>query len=149
MVVLSGTATIRFGVADTTDDMEANTYGDARESGGVEVEAKVGDVFIIPAGVSHKTYDAKPVEEFVLLTPGDGHRIATREGPGGEAGDVRRVLEETKLSGFTMIGAYPQGEEWDSKTGGEDEGRFEDVWKVQKPERDPVYGVKGGLCELW
>ena len=153
MVVLTGSATIRFGVADTDPDMEANTYGEAREAGGVEVEAKVGDVFIIPAGVSHKTYDARPRGEFGLLTPGDGHGIAIRGGEGGEGGDgdgdVRKVLEETPLSGFTMIGAYPRGEVWDSKVGGEDEGRFEEVWKVGKPERDPVYGEKGGLCELW
>ncbi|KAK3092216.1 hypothetical protein LTR53_019624, partial [Teratosphaeriaceae sp. CCFEE 6253] len=50
MAVLSGSATIRFGVADTSNDMEASTFGDAHEAGGVEVHAEKGDVFLIPAG---------------------------------------------------------------------------------------------------
>jgi uncharacterized protein YjlB len=50
MAVLSGEATIRFGVADTDNDLDRNTYGDGKEDGGVELHAKAGDVFIIPAG---------------------------------------------------------------------------------------------------
>ena len=50
MAVLSGTATIRFGAADTSADLQENTYGDAFEKSGVEVTAEAGDVFVIPAG---------------------------------------------------------------------------------------------------
>ena len=49
-----------------------------------------------------------------------------------------------------MIGAYPKGEEWDFKKGGEDEGRYREVWGVKVPERDPVLGVdEQGLVGLW
>lgn len=137
MAVLSGTATIRFGVADTAEDMEKNTHGDAREEGGIEVQAKAGDVFVIPAGVSHKTFDTTE-GEFGLLTPGGGHDIP----------DVERVLKEIKLDGFTMIGAYPRGGVWDFAVGGEHEGQYDAVWSVPKPPRDPVMG-EGGISTLW
>jgi uncharacterized protein YjlB len=134
MAVLSGSATIRFGVADTVEDMDANTHGSAEEGwerGGIEVHAERGDVFVLPAGTAHKTYDTQPRAEFALLTEGDGHRIV-REGELGE-GDVegyyevvRRKLEGVKLDGFTMLGAYPvEGGEWDFQKGGEDEGAYE------------------------
>jgi uncharacterized protein YjlB len=143
MAVLSGTATIRFGVADTSLDMDENTNGSAREDGGIELEARAGDVFLLPAGTAHKTYNTKPEAEFTLLTPGDGHSIA--------AEDARATLENTTLSGFTMIGAYPaKGAQWDSKRGGEDVGNYEKVWSVEKPENDPVLGKSEiGLCGLW
>lgn len=143
MAVLSGTATIRFGVADTSLDMNENTNGLAREEGGVEIEARPGDVFILPAGTAHKTYNAKPDAEFALLTPGDGHDIAS--------GDARVALEGIKLSGFTMLGAYPEeGGHWDFMKGGENVGEFEKVWSVNKPENDPVLGkLEDGICGLW
>ena len=120
MAVLSGSATIRFGVADTADDMAANTHGDAREPGGIELQANKGDVFILPAGTAHKTFDTLPKAEFALLTPGDAHRI------GDSPGVVRQALERTELDGFTMIGAYPmEGGEWDFAKGGESEGQYE------------------------
>lgn len=122
MAVLSGSATIRFGVADTTADMEANTTGGAWEGGGIELHAEAGDVFILPAGTAHKTYDTRPEAPFALLTPGDGHRILG----GAGADEVRKALEEVELSGFTMIGAYPYGGgEWDFAEGGESEGAYE------------------------
>lgn len=142
MAVLSGSATIRFGVADTSEDLEASTNGPAHEDGGVEVHAEAGDVFLIPAGVSHKTHDTSPAAEFELLTPGDGHHIA--------AEDPRQALVETELSGFTMMGAYPRGSAWDSCQGGEHAGRMEQVRTLPKPERDPVLGDDpDGLCGLW
>lgn len=120
MAVLSGSATIRFGVADTLDDLAANTHGDARERGGLELQANKGDVFILPAGTAHKTFDTRPAAEFALLTPGDGHRI------GEGHGVVREALEKAQLDGFTMIGAYPVGGgEWDFAKGGESEGQYE------------------------
>jgi uncharacterized protein YjlB len=143
MAVLSGTATIRFGVADTSLDMDKNTNGLAREEGGVEIEACAGDVFLLPAGTAHKTFNTRPEAEFTLLTPGNGHDIASD--------DVKAALESVKLSGFTMIGAYPEnGGYWDSMKGGENVGEFEKVWSVDKPEKDPVLGKSAdGLCGLW
>ncbi|KAJ5116034.1 hypothetical protein N7456_000382 [Penicillium angulare] len=145
MAVLSGTATIRFGVADTSEDMDENTFGDKKEQGGIELEAKAGDVFVLPAGTAHKTYNTQPSASFTLLTPGDGHHIA--------GGDVIKALEETenRLSGFTMIGAYPiENAGWNSQRGGEDTGAYERVWSVPKPSADPVLGDSSeGLQGLW
>lgn len=138
MAVLSGTATIRFGVADTSKDLKKNTHGDAWEAGGVTLEAEPGDVFIIPAGVAHKTYETKPEAELKLLSPGTGHSI--------EADDPMKALQEIALSGFTMIGAY-YGGDWDFVTSG---GDFERVWAVPKPKNDPVFGQSDqGLCKTW
>lgn len=138
MAVLSGTATIRFGVADTSEDLDENTHGSAWEDGGVEVEAEAGDVFIIPAGVAHKSFNTKPEDEFKLLTPGKGHGI--------EAEDPRKALADIELSGYTMMGAYSGGE-WDFVKSG---GDYEKVWAVPKPEFDPVFGkAEEGLCREW
>ncbi|RMZ79622.1 hypothetical protein DV737_g3340, partial [Chaetothyriales sp. CBS 132003] len=142
MVVLSGSATIRFGVADTDPDLQMNTYGAAQEDGGIEIAAHPGDVFVIPAGVAHKTHDTTPVAPFKLLTPGSGHGI--------EAPVVREALDKIELDGFTMIGAYPcDGGAWDFAEGGEHSGNYDQVWSVPKPERDPVMGSDGGLTALW
>ncbi|OAP59704.1 hypothetical protein AYL99_07002 [Fonsecaea erecta] len=142
MAVLSGTATIRFGVADTVPDLDESTQGSGKEDGGIELQAHVGDVFIIPAGVAHKTFNTEPSAEFKLLTPGDGHHIAAK--------DVRRALEELPLSGFTMIGAYPEGGAWDFAKGGESTGNYEAVWAVSTPEKDPVLAkAEEGLCGQW
>lgn len=143
MVVLTGTATIRLGVADTTEDMTANTHGDDTkgwEEGGVEVTARAGDVFVIPAGVAHKTYDTQPAAEFRLLTPGDGHH-------GVDSGR----LGEVELNGFTMLGAYPvAGGQWDFAEGGEGREVFEKAWAVPPPRLDPVLGdSEEGVCGLW
>lgn len=138
MAVLSGTASIRFGVADTSPDMYENTYGSAWEDGGVIVEAKAGDVFLIPAGVAHKTFNTKPEAEFALLSPGDGHGIV--------ATDPKKALSEVKLDGFTMMGAY-NGGVWDFIATG---GNYEKAWAVPKPMYDPVLGRGDeGLCKRW
>ena len=141
MVVLTGSATIRFGVADTVTDMQENTYGSGKETGGIELEAAVGDVFVIPAGVAHKTYRAKPDAEFKLLTPGDGHSLLSRED-----------LEKTAINGFTMMGAYDEnGGPWDFAMGEENnEADFERTWAVPAAAWDPVFGGGNeGLYELW
>jgi len=143
MVVLSGTATIRFGVADTSNDMNDNTYGTAREYGGIEIEAKAGDVFIVPAGCAHKTFDTHPNAEFDLLTPGDGHHIA--------AGQEREALSDVEISGFTMLGAYPKSCIWDFMKGGEKSiEEFGEVWSVPIPAKDPLLGAsEEGLVGHW
>ncbi len=142
MAVLSGSATIRFGVADKSSDLDASTHGSSHEDGGVELRAEAGDVFIIPAGVSHKTYNASPAAETKLLTPGGGHRI--------DAEDINQALKDVEISGFTMIGAYPPGVVWDFALGGNHSGEYDKVWSVPKPESDPVLGqAESGLCGLW
>ena len=143
MAVLSGSATIRFGVADTVSDLEESTHGSGKEEGGIELQARAGDVFVLPAGTAHKTFDTSPADEFKLLTPGDGHHVA--------AEDVRSALANIKLSGFTMIGAYPKnGGAWDFAKGGENDGEYQKVWTVPKPEKDPVLGrAEEGLFGLW
>lgn len=143
MTVLTGSATIRFGVADTDADMEENTHGSGKENGGVEVEAHAGDVFVIPAGVAHKTFDTSPVAEFKLLTPGQGHGIA--------ADDAREALSRIDLSGFTMLGAYPtDGSNWDFVERDEDHSKWQETWSVPRPELDPVLGDSStGICGQW
>ena len=140
MAVLSGSATIRFGVADMSSDTGTDTS--LKEGGCIEVTAEVGDVFIIPAGVSHKTFDAVPASEMKLLTPGDGHHI--------DAEDLIKALKDIEISGFTMLGAYPQGCVWDFAVDGQHCRRFEEIWSVPKPDSDPVFRhAESGLCGLW
>lgn len=142
MTVLTGEATIRFGVADTSDDLDESTHGSGQENGGIELHAKAGDVFVLPAGTAHKTFDTTP-GTFALLTPGDGHGIA--------AEDARQALSNIELTGFTMIGSYPRnGGGWDFAKGGENEGEYEKVWAVPMPEHDPVMGdAQDGLLQTW
>lgn len=166
MAVLSGQATIRFGVADdaetlllSKDDDSAIALGHDDDNGGaaagrgglgptaLEIRAQKGDVFVLPAGVAHKTYDPDPASAALkLLSPGDGHRIVTQEGQ-----DPREGMARVELEGFTMIGAYPAGAgRWDYNIGGEHEGKYGDIWNVTKPERDPVLGDNpDGLCGAW
>ncbi|KAK9802136.1 hypothetical protein SCARD494_00069 [Seiridium cardinale] len=143
MAVLTGSARIRFGVADTVDDLEESTYGAGKEHGGIEIEAKAGDVFIIPAGVSHKTFDTKPEAEFKLLTPGQWRAI--------DAQDKYDTLARLEFGGFTMMGAYPiGGRDWDFAKGGEHVGQFEKVWETDKPAKDPVLGeAEAGIVGTW
>lgn len=143
MAVLTGTATIRFGVADTVSDLDENTHGGGKEEGGIEIQAKAGDVFVIPAGVAHKTFDTQPTAEFKLLTPGDAHQVAAQ--------DMKQALADIELSGFTMLGAYPNdGNAWDFSVGGDNGGSYEKVWSVPKPKSDPVLGGSAeGLRGQW
>lgn len=143
MVVLTGKATIRFGVADTTLDLNESTYGSDYESGAIELHAEPGDIFIIPAGTAHKTFDPSPLEDFKVLTPGGAHGIP--------AENVKGLLKGIQLSGFTMIGAYPvDSEEWDWAFGGETSNKFEESWHTPKPPVDPVLGKsEAGICGQW
>jgi uncharacterized protein YjlB len=146
MVVLTGSARIRFGVADVDSSGNNNASSPdgsdntTSEEGGIEVNANAGDVFILPAGTAHKTFNTLPEASLKLLTPGNGHAV-----------DLEGLEKAgSELEGFTMMGAYPVGSEWDFSVGGESEGVYQRVWKVAKPERDPVLGeVDEGLCGLW
>lgn len=130
MVVLHGNAKIRFGAADLT---EGHDPDEDHEVGGVEVDAAAGDVFVIPAGVSHKTFNATPERPFEWLTPNNGHGIGNAD------------LDKADISGFVMLGAYPRdGAQWDFCVGGE--GKTE----APVPSRDPVLGDSPhGLLGVW
>ncbi|KAF2621540.1 hypothetical protein BU25DRAFT_379502 [Macroventuria anomochaeta] len=150
-VISGGRAKIRFGVADSKEDREQDlglgTQGkdlneDDREEGGVLLDAEVGDVFILPAGVAHKTHDPSPKTDGIVFyqPPDKNDEIGSRE-----------FFEGIPIEGeFMMMGAYPRGGEWDFAVGGEHEGHFDDVWNVKVPERDPVLGASvEGLKGLW
>lgn len=143
MTILTGTATIRFGVADLDDDLDKNTWGGEYEKGGLELEVQAGDALIIPAGVAHKTYNTSPGDAFSLLTPGEGRGI--------QADDVFGALSNVELTGFTMMGAYPRNcDDWDFSRGGEDLENFQACWSVTRPDLDPFLGEdKEGLCGRW
>ena len=130
MVVLNGNARIRFGSADLTSGQDPE---EEHEAGGIEVDAAAGDVFVIPAGVSHKTFNATPESPFAWLTPGGGHGLGNAD------------IDKIDISGFIMLGAYPKGgAEWDFCVGGE--GKTE----APVPSKDPVLGDSPtGLLGIW
>lgn len=151
-VISGGRAQIRFGVADSREDREAKELGlgsqghdlneQGREQGGVLLDAEVGDVFILPAGVAHKTHN--PVPET------DGIQFHQPPDKNDESGS-REFFAGIPIAGeFMMMGAYPKGAEWDFAVGGEHEGKFNEVWDVEVPESDPVLGTNAeGLTRLW
>lgn len=141
MVVVSGPGAIRWGVADLDDDPEKHTYGGANEKAGLDMVANVGDVFVIPAGVSHKNYNPNTTMPESECLTGDAHHI--------ESNDQRGLVGELPLVEFTMLGAYPRGFTWTWAEGGEHAGRFDEVWNVATPELDPVVGDKGGITVYW
>jgi uncharacterized protein YjlB len=157
MAVISGEgATIRFGVADAPDwkeDMLDVGERGAGEEGGVEIRAALGDVFIIPAGVSHKTFAPAPgTVELAFHQPDDieAGRAAENVDPEAEARH-REFFGKVPVEGeFMMMGAYPYGGVWDFKIGGEHREKEREVWDVPKPQKDPVLGSsEDGLCGLW
>lgn len=156
MAVISGEgATIRFGVADSKDwDHGKYDIGDRAdgEEGGLELHAALGDVFIIPAGIAHKTFAPRPsTTTLAFHQPQD-----IKEGRAGEISAEREAERRgfyatVPVEGdFMMMGAYPYGGIWDFAVGGEHKGHEEDVWNVAKPDRDPVLGLsEEGLRGLW
>ncbi|ETS76490.1 hypothetical protein PFICI_11877 [Pestalotiopsis fici W106-1] len=79
IIVLTGKAHIHSGVADAVDGLKEIAYDDGREKGGVEVEVKVGDVFVILAGMALKTFGAQPEADLNLMTLGQGHDIKAQD----------------------------------------------------------------------
>jgi uncharacterized protein YjlB len=156
MTVISGSgATIRFGVADSPSWAEGKhgigDRGDGEE-GGLEIQARLGDVFIIPAGVSHKTFAPQPESgELVFYQPKDIEEGRAREVSEGKEKERRGFFESVEINGeFLMMGAYPYGGVWDFAIGGEHGGREREVWDVPVPWKDPVLGNSGeGLVGLW
>jgi uncharacterized protein YjlB len=123
------------------------------EEGGLEIRASVGDVFIIPAGVSHKTFNPRPeTKELAFHQPDDIEQGKARENlDEGSVARHRNYFEKVELQGeFMMMGAYPIGGVWDFKIGGELEGKEKMVWDTPVPPEDPVLGKsEKGLLGLW
>ncbi|EMD88403.1 hypothetical protein COCC4DRAFT_149809 [Bipolaris maydis ATCC 48331] len=155
MTVISGAgAIIRFGVADAPD-WQPGMYapgerGENAEPGGLDIEASIGDVFIIPAGVAHKTFAPRPASSNLAFhQPKDIASGAPAEVTDEVERERRTFFDQVAIKGeFMMMGAYPYGNVWDFKIGGE-RGR-EQVWGVPLPELDPILGGSDeGLVGLW
>lgn len=141
MIIMSGPGHIRWGVADLSDEDLEHTYGDAYETGGLEMLVHPGDCFVIPAGVSHKHYDPDAKSENFGCLTGDARGV--------EGDDPKKTIRDLELYGFMMMGAYPKGKAWDWSEGGDHLDRFEKVWNVPNPSLDPVVGDKGGTNKYW
>ncbi|MDG5472683.1 cupin domain-containing protein [Jeotgalibacillus sp. ET6] len=52
---------------------------------------------------------------------------------------------------FRIVGAYPEGAEYNLRTGepGERPEVLEEIWHVSIPDTDPVYGKEGPLLSNW
>lgn len=83
-------------------------------------------------------------------------------GPQGEAFDVEQgevlvlpagVAHKNLGAGsdFLVVGAYPDGQNWDLKRGrpGERPEADRNIERVSLPRRDPVYGADGPLLDRW
>jgi uncharacterized protein YjlB len=97
----------------------------------------------------------------VLAIVGGSARV-TLGGPGGDTLDVAQgdvlVLpagtghcNQGSTPGFLVVGAYPDGMDWDVLRG--DPAEYEEaqarIAEVPLPEADPVYGAEGPLGRLW
>jgi uncharacterized protein YjlB len=55
-------------------------------------------------------------------------------------------------SDYQFVGGYPDGNDWDLKTGleeGEKAAILNNLSKVKIPKTDPLYGIDGFLFEKW
>ena len=52
---------------------------------------------------------------------------------------------------FGVVGAYPEGQDWDMNYGKPGEGPNADrnIERVASPKLDPIYGTDGPLLEKW
>jgi uncharacterized protein YjlB len=75
-----------------------------------------------------------------------------------EAGDVVVIpagvghCNKGSNAGFSVVGAYPRGQEsYDLRTGekGERPGVLENIRNVSLPESDPLFGEEGPLTQRW
>ena len=53
--------------------------------------------------------------------------------------------------GFGVVGAYPEGQDWDMNYGrpGERPRADKNIARVPLPKMDPIYGLAGPLFEKW
>jgi uncharacterized protein YjlB len=108
------------------------TYGFARKAGGLKLPARPGDGLVIPAGVAHKIFIASTCDDSRRLTPDLGRGI--------EAHDPRAFVENVRLEGFTMLGAYPNEANWNFAVGSEDHSDWLTVWSIPLPKIASVMG---------
>ncbi|RDE07916.1 cupin domain-containing protein [Pelagibacterium lacus] len=91
-----------------------------------------------------------------------GAARVTLGGPGGEAvdlaaGDVVVIpagvahRRDSASADFCVVGAYPEGQDWDILRGepGDRDKALVNLARVPLPESDPVTGRMGGLVKLW
>ena len=52
---------------------------------------------------------------------------------------------------YEIVGGYPDGKSWDMMTGTADERKaaFRNIASLTIPTTDPVFGINGGLIDLW
>ena len=98
-----------------------------------------------------------------VLVVANGEARITFGGPEGEtvqvrAGDVVVIpagvghCRESSGGGFTVVGAYPRGQEnYDLRTGeeGDRPGVLENIRNVPMPKTDPLFGEEGPLLRHW
>lgn len=97
----------------------------------------------------------------VLAIVGGSARV-TLGGPGGQTFDVGHgdvlVLpagtghrNEGSSGDFLVVGAYPDGMDWDLRRGDPDqyEEAQRNISAVPLPDADPVFGANGPLSRLW
>ncbi|MCF1585785.1 cupin domain-containing protein [Tetragenococcus koreensis] len=65
------------------------------------------------------------------------------------AGTGHKLLQ--KAAGFSVIGAYPNGQDFDICYGKKEERseKLANIKKVSLPDHDPIYGKKGKLFSYW
>lgn len=64
------------------------------------------------------------------------------------AGVSHRLLEDVD-GGFQMVGAYPPGKDWDMCYGKQgEEGKNENIKKVEWLRKDPLYGDTGPALDV-
>jgi uncharacterized protein YjlB len=93
----------------------------ARGSARVQLGGPTGETFAVEAG------------DVLILPAGTAHKNL------GSSGD------------FLVIGAYPEGQDWDMNTGqpGERPEADRNIEQVPLPRADPVYGADGPLATYW
>jgi uncharacterized protein YjlB len=65
------------------------------------------------------------------------------------AGTAHKLIDSG--DGFAVVGAYPDGQNWDMNYGKETETESakQNISRVALPKNDPVFGAKGKMFELW
>lgn len=95
-----------------------------------------------------------------VLAVFDGRARVVLGGPGGrqvglETGDVVVLPAGTghclveSHAGFEIIGAYPEGQDWDICRDAPDETMLRRIAQVSYPSTDPLEGRDGALPTLW
>ncbi|RDW83505.1 putative cupin protein [Coleophoma crateriformis] len=116
--IIKGSSTYLLGKSPIDPD----TYENGEPIGFV-LHVKVGDVFVLPAGITHRSLDSEGDYEFIGLYPG----AATPEGNGEPRFDMH----------------------WGKESVGETKRLAQQVEAVSIPDRDPLYGLGGPLPQIW